>query len=327
MISPISMASSFGDYYATPKPVSITENLPPNSPASERSHIFSTPTTQDTSPRNLNPFARSSSLPSTYAPYFPNTRGLVPERVGRSRTGSLASPLRTELSHETSIVGYTIPELGDETLLASAAESSLYGLLPSDAKAPQQSIGYYGVQSEGSASAYTDQSPGDHNWYIRQDRGTMRSPSASSNVLTPTNQPRPEQRLRPRYGSLTGLPQPYQVGSLRPPVRGAPLAPSPDFDPLQQGVPYPPGESSEMYLGGFGGILQYHHHHAIPFEPANTYIPHAEASPLGFLPQQPASNHDGAEDINRDDLTPKPERLHDEIQRQRPSSSTDEFLQ
>lgn len=329
MISPVSMTSSFGDYYTTPKSASATDNIPPNSPASERSHIFSTLTTQGANPRNLNPFARSSSFPSTYTPYLQNTRGSLQERVARSRTGSLASPLRSELSHETEIVGYSIPELGDETLPASVAESSLYGLMPNETKASQQSIGYHSVQSESSAPACTDQSPGDHNWYIRQDTGTMRSPSSPSNILTSTNQSRSEQQLRPQYGSLTGLPQPYQVGPLRPPVRGAPLAPSLDFDLLQRGVSYPPGESSEMYLGGFGGILQYHHHHdhALPSEPANTYIPHAEASPLSFLPQQSASYQDGAEDTNKDDLTPKPKRLHEEIQRQRPPSSTGEFLQ
>ncbi|KAL9035106.1 MAG: hypothetical protein Q9214_006741 [Letrouitia sp. 1 TL-2023] len=199
--------------------------------------------------------------------------------------------------------------------------------MPNDTKASQHSIGYYGVQSESPAPAYANQTPGDHNWYIRQDTGTMISPSASSNILTSTNQSRSEQQLRPQYGSLTGLPQPYQVGSLRPPVRGAPSVSSLDFDLLQRGVSYPPDESSEVYHGGFGGVLQYHHHRALPFEPANTYIPHAEASPLGFPLHQPASNQDGAEGINRDDLTPKPERVHEEIQRQRSPSSTGGFLQ
>ncbi|KAL9614885.1 MAG: hypothetical protein Q9167_000627 [Letrouitia subvulpina] len=327
MISPVSMASSFGEYHTTPNSVSTTENLSPNSPASERSYVFSTPTTQGASPRNLNPFARSSSFSSTYTPYFQNTRGPLQERVGRSRTGSLASPLRTELSQETEIVGYSIPELGHETLPASAAEPSLYGLMPNDAKAAQQSIGDYSAQSESSVPAYTNQSPDDHDWYIRQDTGTMRSPSTSSNVLMPTNQSGFEQQLRPQYGSLAGLPQPYQVGPLQPSVRGAPLAPSLEFDLLQRGLSYQPSESSELYLGGFGGVVQYHHHHAMPFEPSKAHVTQAEASPLGFLPPHPASNQDGAEDINRDDLTPKPERVHEEIQGPRPPSSTGGFLQ
>lgn len=92
-ISPRSVLSNFVGSHPTPASFSLSENFSPISPSSERSHIFTPSTSQGTSPRASDSFARSSSFPTIHQ--VPRHRHGSPlqQRLVRSRAGSSAFPM------------------------------------------------------------------------------------------------------------------------------------------------------------------------------------------------------------------------------------------
>ncbi|KAL9635064.1 MAG: hypothetical protein Q9204_002757 [Flavoplaca sp. TL-2023a] len=87
-ISQTSVASNFADAsFAGP------ETLSPNSPLSDRSHFYTPPTSQGTSPRVSSSSTYSSSFPTTDQTTWPRHEPPLQQRLVRSRAGSSAFPV------------------------------------------------------------------------------------------------------------------------------------------------------------------------------------------------------------------------------------------
>ncbi|KAL8884527.1 MAG: hypothetical protein Q9215_007448 [Flavoplaca cf. flavocitrina] len=87
-ISPTSAPSNFVD-----ASFPGSETLSPNSPLSDRSHFYTPPTSQGTSPRVSSPSTRSSSFPTTDQTTWRRGGSPLQQRLVRSRAGSSAFPV------------------------------------------------------------------------------------------------------------------------------------------------------------------------------------------------------------------------------------------
>ena len=87
-ISPTSAPSNFVD-----ASFSVSETLSPNSPLSDRSHFYTPPTSQGTSPRVSSSSTRSSSFPTTDQTTWRRGGSPLQQRLVRSRAGSSAFPV------------------------------------------------------------------------------------------------------------------------------------------------------------------------------------------------------------------------------------------
>ena len=105
-ISPISISSSFGAFYSPPGSMPTSEMMSPVSPVSERSNQMGHSISQNTSPRNTNPFVRSSSYATAYHSHHHVPRLQLHDRATRTRAESLASPLRSSMSYTGNALDY-----------------------------------------------------------------------------------------------------------------------------------------------------------------------------------------------------------------------------
>jgi len=96
-MSPTGISPAFGGFTFTP-PHSATETL---SPVSAHDSPFGYPSASlDGSPRTSNPFSIPVSTPTSYSSQHTIPRlALHADRIGRSRAGTLDSPLRTSMSY------------------------------------------------------------------------------------------------------------------------------------------------------------------------------------------------------------------------------------
>ena len=102
--SPMSMSSVYGNFYTPPGSVVASDNVSPVSTTSDRPWN-AVPGSLNTSPRNSNPFTRSSSFSTAYHhPQIPRLQ--LQDRVSRSRAESLGSPLRSSMSYTGNALGY-----------------------------------------------------------------------------------------------------------------------------------------------------------------------------------------------------------------------------
>lgn len=103
--SPMSMSSGYGNFFTPPGSGPASDNVSPVSTTSDRAHFNTYPSSQNTSPRNTNPFARSSSFSSAYHhPHIPRLQ--LHDRVSRARAESLGSPLRSSMSYTGNALDY-----------------------------------------------------------------------------------------------------------------------------------------------------------------------------------------------------------------------------
>jgi hypothetical protein len=105
-ISPVSMGSAYGNYFTPPGSAPGSENLSPISTTSDRTHFSTVPQCQTPSPRNTNPFMRSSSFSTAYHPNHHTSRLQMHDRMVRNRAESLASPLRSSMSYSGNALNY-----------------------------------------------------------------------------------------------------------------------------------------------------------------------------------------------------------------------------
>ena len=105
-ISPVSMTSYLGTLHTPPGSLPSSEMISPLSPDSERLGHMNHLTLANASPRNPNPFARSSSFSAAYRshPHIPRLQ--IHDRITRSRADSLASPLRSSMSYTGNTLEY-----------------------------------------------------------------------------------------------------------------------------------------------------------------------------------------------------------------------------
>ena len=334
--SPISMASGFGDFYTTPNSISTVGNLSPISPASDRSHLFSPPASQGTSPRNVNPFGRSSSFPTISSAYSYIPRVHLPERMPRPRTGSLASPLRSEMSHTAEPIQHELSQPITVTPLGSAPRAVHHRPMQDSSRTIQA---YAGFGNE----AMADLTP------VKPDETTLYSwPSSQGlGIAVPMSHTQFRTNLtgfeRPRYGSLTELSQIYDGrvdSSLRAPIQSAPLVAPHDFQLPQQQPntysnlsypqpyerldqfshaghqPFPSAHGISNQTGNSHSVRTQERQpfalHCLPQQeaPKNPVQPRQQTSSLSLQSQeQPGSQPRSEETINREenDLTPKPD--------------------
>lgn len=107
--SPMSVGSAYGNFFTPPGSAPGSENLSPVSTTSDRTHFSVAPHSQNTSPRNSNPFIRSSSFSTAYHPNPHIPRLQMHDRMvgmGRSRAESLGSPLRSSMSYTGNALDY-----------------------------------------------------------------------------------------------------------------------------------------------------------------------------------------------------------------------------
>lgn len=264
-ISPTSAVSSFVD---TSFPVS--ETVSPISPSSERSHFYTPPTSQGTSPRASGSFNRSSSFPTIHQTQWPPHGSPLQQRMIRSRAGSSAFPMsRTAKQIE-------------QNRYHPGVSSHIYQPHP---YSQQTFIAPTGIAVGGD--------PGYNPSYVSQDvkeggrvSGTV---SADPNIDTSGYPPScPVDMTGQRmYGSL-GSPSQIQHSRLVRQVQSAPLAAPPEFNLPDWTSPYAPGEASFPATLDYGQIsttdqmwlplqvaptyqtqLPHHHHHhqLLPHEP------------------------------------------------------------
>ena len=107
IISPLTMGPPFSNYYSPSSSVPASENISPISPMSERTNFTAHSMSLSSSPRRPNPFARSSSFSTTtYNPHPYIPRLPSHDRLQRARADSLASPLRSSMSHANTPLDY-----------------------------------------------------------------------------------------------------------------------------------------------------------------------------------------------------------------------------
>lgn len=97
--SPLSIPSTYTNFFTPPASSTTSEALSPISTTSDRTHFATMHNSLNTSPRTNNPFGRSTSF-STYqhaGAQIPRLQ--IHDRNNRSRAESLASPLRTSMSY------------------------------------------------------------------------------------------------------------------------------------------------------------------------------------------------------------------------------------
>lgn len=107
IVSPLTMGPPFSNYYSPPGSVPASENISPISPMSERTNFTGHSMSLSSSPRRPNPFVRSSSFSTTTYnshPYIPRLPSH--DRLQRARADSLASPLRSSMSHVNTTLDY-----------------------------------------------------------------------------------------------------------------------------------------------------------------------------------------------------------------------------
>jgi hypothetical protein len=126
-LSPTGISPAFGGFTFTP-PQSATDTLSPVS-ASPDSFQFP-PAPIDTSPRRSNPFTGSvTSGPATYGSHHPNIPRLqLHDRINRTRSESLHSPLRTTMTYDGSLNGSDPAHSLDAQLDGSQRSVLPYGL-------------------------------------------------------------------------------------------------------------------------------------------------------------------------------------------------------
>ncbi|CAL8581308.1 hypothetical protein XPA_007007 [Xanthoria parietina] len=283
-ISPTSAVSSFVD---TSFPVS--ETVSPISPSSERSHFYTPPTSQGTSPRASGSFNRSSSFPTIHQTPWPQHGSPLQQRMIRSRAGSSAFPMSRTAKHI------------EQNRYHPGVSSHTYQPHPY----PQQTfIAPTGIAVGGD--------PGYNPSYVTQDvkEGGRASGTASADPNIdisgyPLSYPvdMTGQRM---YGSLGA---PSQIQHSRPvrQVQSAPLAAPPEFDLPDWTSPYPPGEAS------FPATLDYGQLSAadqmwLPLQVAPTYqtqYPHHHHHQL--LPHEPMM----ASGYNEGNTTPRQEHMEE----------------
>jgi len=102
--SPMSMSSAYGNFFTPPGSVVTSDNVSPVSTTSDRPWN-AMPGSLNTSPRNSNPFTRSSSFSTAYHhPQIPRLQ--LHDRVSRTRAESLGSPLRSSMSYTGNALDY-----------------------------------------------------------------------------------------------------------------------------------------------------------------------------------------------------------------------------
>jgi hypothetical protein len=115
-MSPTGITPSFGGFNFTP-PQSVTDTLSPVSPAGDSPFGNYSPALEN-SPRRSNPFAGGVSSPSTFTshPQIPRLQ-LHDRLLNRSRSESIASPLRTSMSYGGAEQNHSLstPPLGNDS--------------------------------------------------------------------------------------------------------------------------------------------------------------------------------------------------------------------
>ncbi|KAF2097940.1 homeobox-domain-containing protein [Rhizodiscina lignyota] len=136
-MSPTGITPAFGSFNFTP-PQSVAETLSPSSTHGESSAYNYTPV-EHGSPRRNHPFGSfGSSSPYASHPHYPRLQ--LQDRLGRSRSESLSSPLRTSVSY----AGRNPHSLSEETPLNSPSMSvaPLHASQRSDSNAVPYGLGY-----------------------------------------------------------------------------------------------------------------------------------------------------------------------------------------
>ena len=294
-ISPISIASSFGDFYPTPGSLSTAENPSPISPASDMSHYFTPPTPQGTSPQGSNPFAGSDSFPNVYQTYQPNPRSSRQDTLSQSRKGSLASPLWMGMPRPAGTITQNAADVENLQSPVPLNEHRGRDVTAEIDMGLEGNVIYGGVFGSQFTAAHHSIMR-QRTWSLQHELGAGLPGGSFANPM--------EAIPRPRFGSLTGLSQLYHTQTLRD-IQSAPLAAPPDFQLPRRNVFLQPAVATPR-LATHVPIPHGSLHHT-PAQPEGTYL---AQSPQPFSAEQgqyqsPAEQHDSKE------ITPKPEPCDD----------------
>ncbi len=106
IISPVSVGSTFSNFFTPPGSCSASDGLSPISTTSDRSYFSAFPNSDTTSPDSVSPFIRANHFSAAYSYHTHTTPPQLHEVKTRPRGEMLASPFRSSLAYTQSAEGY-----------------------------------------------------------------------------------------------------------------------------------------------------------------------------------------------------------------------------